>query len=127
MDREIPRAEALLVSGDRVAALGPRSLVETEIDRFSRRVDLEGRSVVPGFNDCHMHILPYGLDLARADLSPAAGVSSVLELVIALRHWADANPQSEWVERKSRGSKSVLNFIRFGAELFGVLKKKGLI
>src|SRR5437764_14927678 len=38
-----------------------------------------------------------------------------------------ANPQSEWVERKSRGSKSVLNFIRCEGELFCVLESSATL
>lgn len=60
-------------------------------------VNLDGHTVVPGFNDCHMHILPYGLDLAQADLSPAAGVTDVPSLVAALQAWCARNPGSEWV------------------------------
>ena len=89
-----PVARDVLVSNGRIAA------VETEHMRWrltdTKQVDLRGLTVVPGFNDCHMHILPYGLDLAQADLSPAAGVTSVPQLINALRQWSLDNPQSEW-------------------------------
>ena len=59
--------------------------------------DLHGLTVVPGFNDCHMHILPYGIDLSRADLSPQAGVTGIPALIRTLRNWSDENPRSEWI------------------------------
>jgi predicted amidohydrolase YtcJ len=63
--------------------------------------DLAGKLVVPGFNDCHMHILPYGLKLTEADLSPQAGVSDVPTLIAALQKWRTANPDKVWI----RGSR----------------------
>ena len=37
-------------------------------------IDLEGRTVIPGINDSHMHLLNVGMDFATA---PITGVSSV--------------------------------------------------
>ena len=88
----LANALAILDSG-RILAVSPHA----DLDGPDiRRIDLNGRIVVPGFNDCHMHLLPYGLDLSEADLSPAAGVTSVPDLLAALRRWADENPGSEW-------------------------------
>ena len=58
---------------------------------------MRGLAVVPGFNDCHMHILGYGLKLAAADLSPEAGVRDVRTFIAVLQRWAEANPDSPWV------------------------------
>ena len=41
-------------------------------------IDLEGRTVIPGINDSHMHLLNVGMDFATA---PITGVSSVDEMV----------------------------------------------
>jgi predicted amidohydrolase YtcJ len=67
----------------------------------ARRVRLDGMTLVPGFNDCHMHILGYGLKLLAADLSPDAGVRDASSLVAALRRWADANPGAPWIRGAS--------------------------
>jgi predicted amidohydrolase YtcJ len=61
------------------------------------RVNMRGLTMVPGFNDCHMHILGYGLKLSAADLSPDAGVRDTPTLIAALRRWADANPHAPWI------------------------------
>jgi predicted amidohydrolase YtcJ len=94
MDTALPSAREVLIEDGRVAAVE-----NGDIRRPSetKQIDLRGLTVVPGFNDCHMHILPYGLDLAQADLSPAAGVTDVPTLIAALRWWADKNARSEWV------------------------------
>src|SRR5437879_2650872 len=91
-------AEAVAVDeAGRIAAVGTSDEVQHIAQPETRVIDLRGMSVVPGFNDCHMHLLPYGLDLARADLSPAAGITDVPSLVLALRRWVEENPASEWV------------------------------
>src|SRR5438270_470598 len=68
MDPERPRAEALLVRDGRIVVVGDRSEVGSQ-GRGARRIELDGRTVVPGFNDCHCHILSFGQDLERLDVS----------------------------------------------------------
>ncbi len=56
IDKDNPRAEAIAVIGDRIAAVGSGSLVEKYIDKDRTNViDAGGRLVVPGFNDAHVH------------------------------------------------------------------------
>ena len=99
MDPERHVAQAVAIEGAHIKAVGTEDEVLAWRDRgvMPEVVDLDGRIVVPGFNDCHMHLLPYGLDLSWADLSAAAGVSDVPALIAALRAWAERNPRIEWV------------------------------
>jgi predicted amidohydrolase YtcJ len=67
-DPRLPLARALAIAGDRVGGgvdvrEGDRSRVSNE------RIDLDGRCVVPGFTDAHVHFLEWSLALARLDLS----------------------------------------------------------
>jgi len=51
---------ALLVEGDRIAAVGPASRVENLAKaKGAIELDVQGRIVLPGFVDCHTHLL-YG-------------------------------------------------------------------
>ncbi|HXG23062.1 MAG TPA: amidohydrolase, partial [Chthonomonadales bacterium] len=88
---------ALAIERGRIVAVGKEEEILPLAGTGTRVFNLQGHTLVPGFNDCHMHILPYGLDLAQADLSPAAGVTNVPQLIAALRQWADSNPHSEWI------------------------------
>ncbi len=92
-----PYASAIAVANGLVVAIGALDVVNASVSGPSERVDLGGRFVCPGFNDCHMHVLPYGLDLSQANLSPSAGVTSVPELLVALKVWSEENPSSEWI------------------------------
>jgi predicted amidohydrolase YtcJ len=95
MDRA-PAAEAMLVRGDRIMAVGPATDVEAAASRDVRRIDLRGQTVVPGFNDSHAHILWLGVSLSQLDVSVDAvhGIEDIKRLVAER---AGAGPESEWI------------------------------
>ncbi|MGH9043702.1 MAG: hypothetical protein ACRDVP_02490, partial [Acidimicrobiales bacterium] len=55
VDPQFSLAEALAVSGGRIAAVGSRTQVESLAGPQTRVVDLLGGSVLPGINDSHLH------------------------------------------------------------------------
>src|SRR5437762_11081795 len=58
-------------------------------------IDLEGRSVLPGFFDAHPHADREGLK-ARGGI-PIAGLHSVADIVEVVRRAAQATPAGEWI------------------------------
>jgi imidazolonepropionase len=61
----ILRDGAILVEGDRIAAIGPRRKVERlRAARQAEKLDLNGRVVLPGFVDAHTHLI---FPASRAD------------------------------------------------------------
>jgi predicted amidohydrolase YtcJ len=96
MDESAPAAEAMLVRGDRIAAIGSLGEVEAAADRDTRRVDLEGQAVIPGFNDAHCHILSLGQNLRQIDVS-ADAVRAIGDVQRAVRERAGGTPLGEWV------------------------------
>ena len=72
------REEALLVDGQTIAAVGRNGDV-LERAEGAERIDLEGRLMLPGFIDGHMHFLAYALSLEQADLTGARSVHEVRE------------------------------------------------
>lgn len=96
MDPACPRAEAVATRGERILAVGPRSVVEALAGPDTKRVHLDGKTLVPGFNDAHSHLLQYGLELATVDLTPEVCPSiEVMKQRIAQRA-AQAKP-GEWI------------------------------
>ncbi len=90
---ELPIAEAMVVRDGRILAVGSKDDLGARYPD-AKRVLVDGQAVAPAFNDCHMHILPLGIDLGKADLR---GCTSVAEIQQRLRAWMDANPDAEWV------------------------------
>ncbi|MHB1329854.1 MAG: amidohydrolase, partial [Gemmatimonadales bacterium] len=57
-DFDRPWAEALLVRGDRIVAVGTTDELLAGLAASSEAIDLRGRVVVPGFDDAHDHVTP---------------------------------------------------------------------
>lgn len=55
-DTPHPWAAALSIRGDRIVAVGTTASVSVLAGPKTRRLQLEGRVVVPGFNDAHRHL-----------------------------------------------------------------------
>ena len=60
MDPARPRAEAVLVRGERITAVGASRQLAALASPEARRLDLGGRCLIPGFNDNHLHALSMG-------------------------------------------------------------------
>lgn len=83
---DIVMAEAMLIDGDTITAVGSDAEILARIREISSgtgsdavtTVDLAGRCVLPAFNDSHCHLLATGLNEVRLDLR---GVRSCEEIV----------------------------------------------
>lgn len=60
-----PYVEALAIRGERIVATGDSAKVQALADPHTKRIDLGGRTAIPGINDAHMHL----------ELQPASSVS----------------------------------------------------
>jgi predicted amidohydrolase YtcJ len=65
-----PWAEAMAASGDRLVAVGTNAEIRA-LAAASPSIDAEGRLVLPGFIDAHVHFLQGGFDLASVQLRDA--------------------------------------------------------
>ena len=79
MDQDGTRAEAMLVHGGRILAVGSSEEISTYPVR--ERIDLEGYPVIPGLIDTHCHV-PEMVDNSRkVDLSGARSIQDVVDLM----------------------------------------------
>jgi predicted amidohydrolase YtcJ len=60
-----PYAEAIAIRGDRILAVGGRAAVQTAAGDKARRVDLQGRFLMPAMIDAHAHPIDGGMTLLR--------------------------------------------------------------
>ena len=88
------RGEALAVAGDRILAVGARDEVMKLKGPETKIIDLEGRFVMPGFNDAHMHLASAGLEKMNVNL---VGAKSLEEFRERLRVKCDAAEPGDWV------------------------------
>ncbi len=68
-DPRNPYAEAVAIGGDKILAVGNLPEVVKSVPARAERIDLEGKSLFPGFIDSHSHSIDGGLNLISADAS----------------------------------------------------------
>src|SRR5215210_1197019 len=89
-----PPARALAVRGERVVAVGTADDVRDLVGPATRVVELDGRCVVPGFVDAHVHPVQAGLALAACSLD---GAGSAAQAVARVAGYAAAHPEAPWI------------------------------
>ena len=89
MDPNGPRATAVAVDGDRIAAVGTDAEIAALAGPETRKIDAQGRTLLPGFVESHVHLFMGGYNetVIRADR-----VSGMDELRAAVSDYAAAHP-----------------------------------
>ena len=68
IDDEQPSAEAVLIRGERIDFVGVQAEARRRASGVARLIDLQGRTLIPGFNDNHIHLIAMGDTLGRPNL-----------------------------------------------------------
>jgi len=87
-------AEALAIDDGRIVFVGPDAGVDALVGPETRFVDLEGRMVLPGFHDSHVHPVSGGVELGQCDLN---GLATREGLFAAIEECAARTPDEEWL------------------------------
>jgi predicted amidohydrolase YtcJ len=111
-----PWAQALAVRGDRIVAVGDAAAIASQAGNSTRRIDLGGRTLVPGFNDAHAHVGPHfslvrltsGDDPTTAELEAAlaaavaqAAPSQFIQGSFGERVWLDPGVTRAWLDARA--------------------------
>ncbi len=94
LDPNQPAATALAVHGRRILAVGADADVLDAAGPRATVLDLEGRAVLPGFWDCHIHFYDWALVRFRLDLG---GCASLEDFLARLGGRAVHSPLGEWI------------------------------
>lgn len=90
-----PRAELVAVEAGRIVWVGSNDDLHLFKGR-AKPIDCEGKTVIPGFNDAHIHVLAYASRLLSVDCGPAA-VASIPDIQAKIRQQAERTPQGTWI------------------------------
>ena len=80
MDGKMNVAEALATRGGHIVAIGAQNDLQDRV-RAKQVVDLEGKTVLPGFIDAHAHLMSLGVAKLTVDLVGALSETAVAALV----------------------------------------------
>lgn len=99
--------EAIAIAAGRILAVGTLADVEGRCGPATRRVDLAGRTVVPGFVDAHPHMDMVGLKLTKPAFNNPKSIADIQAVIRAE------------VARKKPGEWIVCNPVANEPEVFG--------
>jgi len=89
-----PWAEAVAIGGDRILAVGTKQQIDAFRDHNTRTIDAQGKLVLPGFTDSHIHLLEGSRTLTQVDLN---GTASIAEVQQRVKEFAAAHPKAGWI------------------------------
>ena len=72
-------AEAVLIENGIIKKIGKTSELEAEAGNNCKKIDCDGKTVVPGFNDSHMHLLMFGAGLTYVDITGCPSIEDMIE------------------------------------------------
>lgn len=91
-----PRAEAVAVKEGRILAIGSKDQVLKTQGKNTNLMDLNGRTMLPGFVDSHGHVMGGGIQALSANLlaPPDGDVKDIASLQQTLREWMKENQEA---------------------------------
>jgi predicted amidohydrolase YtcJ len=88
------RPAALAVRAGRIVAVGRDDAIREHVGPKTRVIELGGRTVLPGFQDAHVHPIGAGLEALRCSLHDRRGLDAYLA---AVAEYAARRPDAEWI------------------------------
>lgn len=89
-----PKVEALAIKGERITFAGSDEEVRKYVAAETRVIDLNGRTVLPGFTDAHIHPIEGGLIALDCDFR---GAKSLEAISAVLSKYASKHPEKAWI------------------------------
>lgn len=87
-------AEAIGISNGRIVYVGTDADAEAVIGPSTQVVDLDGRMLLPGFQDIHIHPISGGIEASTCDLNGLGTVDAYLE---EIANCAQRHKDAEWI------------------------------
>ncbi|WP_069130215.1 amidohydrolase [Rhodohalobacter halophilus] len=101
-DLELINFDAIAVQNGKVAATGTADDLRAEYSGFDE-IDGEGRTLIPGLIDAHVHVMGLGYQQLDVDVQ---GIDSLEETLEVIKKYAEDNPDLKWI--RGRGWNQVL-------------------
>lgn len=87
-------AEAVAIKNQRIIYVGTDAGLRKYISNTTKVFDLQGKMLLPGFHDSHVHLITGGMSLSRCDLS---GIETAAGVLDAVRRCRSAERGKGWV------------------------------
>ena len=97
VDRDFNLATAIAISGDRIVTVGSDQDAIGMADDETRIIDLDGRTVIPGLIDSHIHALGYGLHISQHVMFSTGERLNVAGMLEKIGRGAAESEAGEWI------------------------------
>ena len=94
VDKQQPKAQAVAVIGDRIAAVGSSADINLWRGPQTKIIDAGGKLLLPGFNDAHVHFIQGGAQLEQVQLTD---VTTPEEFAKRVAVQVKKTPKGEWI------------------------------
>lgn len=94
MNPKLQCAEAVAVRDGRILKVGTNHAVKAFVGKQTKVIRLNGKTVLPGFIDTHIHVVDFGRLLMWLDL---AGVGSIVKMQSLLRERLQKTGVGKWI------------------------------
>jgi predicted amidohydrolase YtcJ len=98
VDKNFSVQQAVAIKNDRIVSVGTNKQIENLVEENTRVIDLEGKTVLPGINDTHIHAALFGG--TRPPLSLDVGypeVGSIKDIRSLVAHKVATLEPGEWI------------------------------
>jgi predicted amidohydrolase YtcJ len=96
MDDAFPKADSMVINNlGKIEAVGTQNELRNQFDSFTSAIDFQGKTIVPGLNDAHIHVWKIGH--LRTYMLDVRGVKSIVEFKEKLKDFAQKNPNTNWI------------------------------
>ncbi len=93
LDNKSPVASAIVIDKDRIRDLGDQGTITAQYGHLSDQFDLQGRTIIPGLTDAHIHLEQYAMAQQKVDCETAT-LDECLDNVAAK---VQSTPKGEWI------------------------------
>ena len=87
-------AEAVAVREGRIVYVGTEAGLAPWVGPQTRGIDLDGKMLLPGFHDSHVHLVGGGIELDECNLN---GLSTMDQVLAAVSEFAKRYPEKKWI------------------------------
>jgi predicted amidohydrolase YtcJ len=89
-----PWAEAIAIRNQHIVAVGSAKQIAAWRGPKTKAIDAQGRLVLPGFFDSHIHFMEGALSLEKVNVDETKNVAEIQKMV---KDFAAAHPRAPWV------------------------------
>jgi hypothetical protein len=97
VDEAFSEVEAMVIQDQKIVALGSFEDLNNEYGKSAQLIDLEGRTMLPGFIDAHSHAISGALANSLMDYIGMSRFKTTEDVLEYLRQKAKDTPEGEWI------------------------------